>query len=245
MCPWFSYTGSYNGNVGVASAAATKLAGNKGAEWEIQFYTKAGIGDGSQSNNPWLQELPDPITRNSWDNYITINPEDATKLGIQIQDNYNVFNGRMQFDGEFVNVTVNGVTLEVPAFIQPGQAIGTVGLALGYGRTKAGKVGNGVGVNAYELYAGNTGAVITKIEKSSTTEKHPFANMQQQPTLMGRYEIARETSLDDFINKDREEWNPVTVMPTWRGTAPVGEVDLWASFDRTTGPHFNLRLSLS
>jgi len=236
---------TFVGNAGSAATAAAKLAANKGAEWEIQFYTKAGIGDGSQSNNPWLQELPDPITRNSWDNYLTVNPEDATKLGIQIQDNYNVFNGRMQFDGEFVNITVNGVTMEVPVFIQPGQALGTVGLALGYGRTKAGKVGNGVGVNAYELYQGNIGAAVTKIEKSATTEKHPFANMQQQPTLMGRYEIAREVSLDDFINKDRQEWNPVMVMPTWRGKAPVGEVDLWASFDRTTGPHFNLSIDMN
>ena len=239
-------TSAFTANTGVAAAAAAKLAAGKASQWEIQFYSKAGLGDGTQANNPWLQELPDPITRNSWDNYLTVNPNDAEKLGIKIQDNYNVTNGRMQFDGEYVNLTVNGVVLEnVPVFIQPGQAIGTVGLAFGYGRTKAGKVANNVGVNAFALYNGNVGATNAKIEKSSRTDKHEFANMQQQPTLMGRYEIAREVSLADFINTDRQEWNPVAKMPTWRGDSPMGEVDLWASFDRSTGPHFNLTIDMN
>ena len=239
-------TSAFTANTGVAAAAAAKLAAGKASQWEIQFYSKAGLGDGTQANNPWLQELPDPITRNSWDNYLTVNPNDAEKLGIKIQDNYNVTNGRMQFDGEYVNLTVNGVVLEnVPVFIQPGQAIGTVGLAFGYGRTKAGKVANNIGVNAFALYNGNVGATNAKIEKSSRTDKHEFANMQQQPTLMGRYEIAREVSLADFINTDRQEWNPVAKMPTWRGDSPMGEVDLWASFDRSTGPHFNLTIDMN
>jgi len=239
-------TTSFVANTGVAGAAASKLASAKATEWEIQFYSKSGLGDGTQANNPWLQELPDPISRNSWDNYLTVNPNDAEKLGIKIQDNYNVHNGRMQFDGEFVNLTVNGTALEnVPVFIQPGQAIGTVGLAFGYGRTKAGKVANNVGVNAFALYSGNVGASNVKIEKSSRTDKHEFANMQQQPTLMGRYEIAREVSLADFINSDREEWNPTAKLPTWRGDSPMGEVDLWASFDRSTGPHFNLTIDMN
>lgn len=241
-----SENGSFTANTGVVSSAVAKLASAKATEWEIQFYSKSGLGDGTQANNPWLQELPDPISRNSWDNYLTVNPNDAEKLGIQIQDNYNVHNGRMQFDGEFVNLTVNGVALEnVPVFIQPGQAIGTVGLAFGYGRTKAGKVANNVGVNAFTLYDGNVGATNVKIEKSSRTDKHEFANMQQQPTLMGRYEIAREVSLADFINKDKEEWNPGSNLPTWRGDSPSNEVDLWASFDRTTGPHFNLTIDMN
>ena len=91
------------------------------------------------------------------------NPNDAEKLGIKIQDNYNVTNGRMQFDGEYVNLTVNGVVLEnVPVFIQPGQAIGTVGLAFGYGRTKAGKVAeNFKAVTDLKLTASNAAGTIT------------------------------------------------------------------------------------
>lgn len=237
---------SFAANVGVAATYADKLAQAKSSEWEIQFYTKSGLGDGTQANNPWLQELPDPITRNAWDNYLTLNPLDAEAFEIKVQDNYNVTNGRMQFDGDYVDITVNGATLEkVPVFIQPGQARGSVGLALGYGRTKAGKVGNDVGVNAYALYKGISGATGLKITKSNTSDKHKFANMQQQPTLMGRYEIAREVSLDDFINRPREEWNELGIMPTWKGLTPEKEVDLWSTHDRSVGPHFKLSIDLN
>lgn len=62
---------------------------------------------------------------------------------------------------------------------------------------------------------------------------------------MGRYEIARQATLEDFINKPSEVWNEPAVMPTWRGTSPVGEVDIWRSFDRSDGPHFNLSIDLN
>src|SRR5690606_29803462 len=163
--------------VGSAMMAADKLANTKGGTWELQLYTKCSMGDGTQANNPWLQELPDGITRASWDNYVTLNPNDAEKFEIEISENANVKNGRMQFDGDYVNITANGVTLEkVPVFIQPGQAIGTIGLALGYGRTKGGKVCNEVGINAYPVYFdGNLSITDVKIERSNRGEKHEFA----------------------------------------------------------------------
>ncbi|HLV23381.1 MAG TPA: TAT-variant-translocated molybdopterin oxidoreductase [Moheibacter sp.] len=232
---------------GNATADANKLASAKASEWELQLYTTCGIGDGVQANNPWLQELPDPITRASWDNYITLNPNDAEKFDIKTSENANVKNGRMQFDGDYVNITANGQTLEkVPVFIQPGQAMGTIGLALGYGRTKGGKVCNNVGINAYPVYAnGNLSVTNVKVERTAQGEKHEFACMQMQNTLMGRYEIARQTTLSDFLTKPVEEWNEPAVMPTWRGTSPVGEVDIWRSHDRTIGPHFNLSVDLN
>jgi len=232
---------------GSAMMAADKLASLKTNDWELQLYTKCSMGDGSQSNNPWLQELPDPVTRASWDNYLTLNPNDASKFNIEISENANVKNGRMQFDGDYVNVTANGVLIEnVPVFIQPGQAIGTVGLALGYGRTKGGKVSNDVGINAYPAYIdGSISVIDVKIQRSNEGKKHEFACMQMQNTLMGRYEIARQATLADFLNKPVEEWNEPAVMPTWRGTSPVGEVDIWRSHDRSFGPHFNLSVDLN
>src|SRR5690606_36445807 len=123
---------------------------------------------------------------------------------------------RMQFDGDYVDITANGITREkVPVFIQPGQALGTVGLSLGYGRTKGGKVCIRVGVNAFPVYFdGNTSISNVQIERSHEGEKHEFTCMQMQNTLMGRYEIARQASLDDFINKPVKEWNEPAVMPT-------------------------------
>ena len=97
-----SYTG------GSATQAIAELSGFKAAPYELQLYTKTGIGDGTQSNNPWLMELPDPITRLSWDNYLTISPKDAETLGLE-----NSLNARMQLDGDLVDITVNGVTIKI------------------------------------------------------------------------------------------------------------------------------------
>ncbi len=93
---------------------------------ELTLYTKTSMGDGQQANNPWLQEMPDPITRASWDNYVTVSLSDADDLGLV---NHNVANGGL--NGSYVNVTVGDVIIEnVPVLIQPGQAKGSVGLAL-------------------------------------------------------------------------------------------------------------------
>ncbi|WP_312761030.1 TAT-variant-translocated molybdopterin oxidoreductase [Epilithonimonas sp.] len=228
---------SYSG--GNAAQAIAELSAFKPAQLELQLYTKPSIGDGTQSNNPWLMELPDPISRLSWDNYITISPKDAESLGLE-----NSLNARMQLDGDTVNVTANGVTLkDVPVFIQPGQADGSLGLALGYGKKDSGKVAE-TGVNAYPLFDGyNTVLTNVKIEKSG--DGHEFAGMQLQNTLMGRYEIAKEVTLDDFINKPVDEWNKPLAMHTIGGELPIGKIDLWDAFDDTDGPHFNLSVDLN
>ncbi len=228
-----AYTG------GNAAQAVAELSAFKSNQLELQLYTKSAIGDGTQSNNPWLMELPDPISRLSWDNYLTISPKDAEVLGLE-----NSLNARMQLDGDLVNVTANGVTLkDVPVFIQPGQAEGSLGLALGYGKKDSGKVAD-TGINAYPLFDGyNT--VLTNVKIEKTGEDYEFAGMQLQNTLMGRYEIAKEVSLEDFINKPVDEWNKPLAMHTIGGELPIGKIDLWDSFDDTDGPHFNLSVDLN
>ncbi|QCX53276.1 TAT-variant-translocated molybdopterin oxidoreductase [Elizabethkingia sp. JS20170427COW] len=228
-----SYTG------GNSAQAIAELNAVKASDLELFLYTKTGIGDGTQANNPWLQELPDPITRMSWDNYLTISPADAEKLGIK-----NDLNGRMQLDGSIVNVIANGVTIkDVPVFIQPGQAAGSVGLALGYGKKGVGAVAE-VGVNAYPLFDGSNLAV-SNVKLEMTSAMHEFAGMQLQNTLMGRYEIAKEVSLDTFLNKDVKEWNKPLEMHTAGGTLPMGKIDLWNNIDDTDGPHFNLSVDMN
>jgi len=229
---------SYSG--GDAAKALAEVSAFKASDLELSLYTKTSVGDGTQANNPWLQELPDPVTRLSWDNYLTVSPKDAEKLGLE-----NNLNARMQLDGTVVNLKVNGVILEnVPVFIQPGQADGSVGLALGYGKKDSGKVAE-TGVNAYPLFDGvNTVVSGVTLEKTDADE-HEFAGMQLQNTLMGRYEIAKEVSLDTFINGDVNEWNAPLKMETLQGELPIGKVDLWDKFDETDGPHFNLSVDLN
>ncbi len=232
---------SYAG--GNAAQAVTELGNFKASDLELVLYTKTSIGDGTQANNPWLQELPDPLTRMSWDNYLTISPKDAERLGIE-----NDLNARMQLDGSIVNLTVNGVTIEnVPVFIQPGQADGSVGLALGYGKKNSGATAD-TGVNAYPLFDGSNLAVSNvKIEK--TGESHEFAGIQLQNTLMGRYDIAKEVPLTEYLNvafdDEHHGWNKPLEYHTISGALPAGKIDLWDAFDDTDGPHFNLSVDLN
>ncbi|MGK0427794.1 MAG: molybdopterin-containing oxidoreductase family iron-sulfur binding subunit, partial [Ulvibacter sp.] len=147
---------------------------------ELTLYTKTGMGDGQQSNNPWLQEMPDPITRTSWDNYITVSAADAEAMGLE---NRHVANGGL--NGSYVNVTMAGVVLEnVPVLIQPGQAKGSVGLALGYGKTAAIQSEMQTGVNAFALYKDFSSVQNVSLEKVGG--EHEFACVQLHNTMMGR-----------------------------------------------------------
>ncbi len=236
-----SSTLSYSG--GNAAQAVTELGNFKASDLELSLYTKTSMGDGTQANNPWLQELPDPITRMTWDNYLTISPKDAEKFKIK-----NKLNARMQLDGSLVNLNVNGIIIkDVPVFVQPGQAEGSVGLALGYGKKDSGKVAD-TGVNAYPLFNGSD-MVLSNTTIELTGEMHEFAGIQLQNTLMGRYEIAREVPLDTFLNVKFDDeklgWNKPLEYHTIGGALPAGKVDLWDTFDDTDGPHFNLSVDLN
>jgi len=222
-----------------SSAVAALSKAKKGEGLELVLYTKTGMGDGQQANNPWLQEFPDPITRVSWDNYLTISRVDAEALGIE---NFHVANGGL--DGSYVTLTANGVTLEnVPALIQPGQAAGTVGLAFGYGRKASLKEDMQVGVNAYTLYHNFENVQNVTVAKASGN--HEFACVQLQNTLMSRGDIVKDTTLEIFNTKDAEEWNIFPMVSYDHQEVRAASVDIWESFDRTVGHHFNLSIDLN
>jgi len=232
-----------NASAGAAdyTAAASALAKSKAAEaLELVLYTKTGLGDGQQANNPWLQEFPDPITRVSWDNYVTVSNADAKKLGLS---NEIVANGGL--NGSYATIsTSDGDKLEkVPVIVQPGQAVGTIGLALGYGRKAALKEEMAVGVNAYTLYKGFNNVQSVSLVK--TDGEHEFACVQGQKTLMGRGDIIKETTLEVFNTKDAKEWNKVPVVSLDHKEVEATKVDLWDSFDRSIGHHFNLSIDLN
>ncbi|MCW1952838.1 MAG: 4Fe-4S dicluster domain-containing protein, partial [Flavobacteriia bacterium] len=198
-----------------------------------------GMGDGQEANNPWLQEFPDPITRVSWDNYATVSKADAERLGLV---NENVANGGL--DGSYVSLAVNGVSLDqVPVIIQPGQAVGTIGLALGYGKKEGLKESMQVGVNAYTLYDGASKSQSVSVTKAAGN--HEFACVQLHKTLMGRGDIIKETTLEVFNTKDAKYWNPQPMVSLDHQEVEATSVDLWDSFDRSIGHHFNLSIDLN
>jgi molybdopterin-containing oxidoreductase family iron-sulfur binding subunit len=180
------------GQVAAAAAevAKTYTAANAGAE--LVVYSKIGIGSGTFANNPWLQEMADPITKATWDNYLTVSQKWATENGVSM----------VEENTKKAKLTVNGKSILVPILVQPGQANGTFGLALGYGRTKAGRVADGVGVNAYDLLDTSKGFVnfdlTTKVEAVATEEAYKIARTQTHQTFMGRENVIQESTLAEY-----------------------------------------------
>ena len=229
---------NYQGTALSTEAAALAAASSKGLE--LTLYTKTGMGDGQQANNPWLQEFPDPITRVSWDNYITVAAADAEAAGLK---NVNVANGAL--NGSYAQVTVGGTTLTVPVLIQPGQAKGSVGLALGYGEKAGLQEEMQVGVNAFAFY--NDFNTVQEVRISLADGFHEFACVQLHNTLMGRGDIIKETTLEVFNTKDKKYWNAIPLVSKNHMEQEVTSegVDMWQNFDRSIGHHFNLSIDLN
>jgi molybdopterin-containing oxidoreductase family iron-sulfur binding subunit len=219
-------------------AANVKSVSSQAQGLELALYQSNSIGDGSQANNPWLQELPDPITRSCWDNYLTISATTARENGLS---NWNISDGAL--NGDMVRLTVGDVVLEnVPVLIQPGQAIGTLGLALGYGRIASGKVGNGVGVNAYPLVLNNSyTSSDVKIEK--VEGEHGFASVQLHHTMMGR-DLIKETTLNEYLENPKSGNKPL-LYDTHLGKLARDQIDLWQAHDHETGHFWNLGIDLT
>ncbi|WP_460220053.1 TAT-variant-translocated molybdopterin oxidoreductase [Psychroserpens sp. MEBiC05023] len=237
-----SNSGSSGLNAISAGAAARALASSKASgDLELALYTSVGMGDGQQANNPWLQEFPDPITRASWDNYLTMSAKDAEKYGVK---NWHVANGAL--NSSLVELTVNGIPVTIPVIIQPGQASGSLGLAFGYGRKDGLKEEMQTGKNAYHFYK-DFNTAQSDVSLKVVPGEHEFACVQLQNTLMGRGDIIKETTLEIFNTKDKEYWNPIPKVSLNHQETPVTspEVDLWDEFDRSIGHHFNLSIDLN
>jgi Fe-S-cluster-containing dehydrogenase component/anaerobic selenocysteine-containing dehydrogenase len=112
----------------------------------LSLYETPHMGDGSQANNPWLQELPDPISTVTWDNWLNVGPTLAKELNVKTSD--------------VLEISSGGVTAELPVIVQPGMHARTVSAALGYGRRHAGKVGTGVGVDLVPFLQLKNGSVV-------------------------------------------------------------------------------------
>lgn len=201
------------------STAASNIGKYKNNNVELALYSKTGIANGAHANNPWLQELPDPITRICWDNYACISPRYAKELGLN--------------QGDKVSLSVNGVKVEAPVVVQPGQAYKTVSIAVGYGRTNSGKAGNNVGVNVYPLASAKDNTISyssydLKIEKAAGT--HELAATQTHHTMMGR-EIVRETTLDEYV-KNPKAGNAPVLITTMEGKKRPDQVNFWEEHDK-------------
>ena len=205
-----------------SKASLSLPASSEKAGFEMVVYEKVGLGNGAQANNPWLQELPDPISKITWDNYLAVSPKDAREKGWS--------------QGNIVSVKNGNASAKVPVVIQPGQTPGTVSLAVGYGRVGAGKTADKIGVNAYAFVAmvGNALSYSGPVEISKTVdEDYKFAATQTHHTMMGR-EIVKETTLEDYI-KEPNSGNEPELFEVKAGKdiqkKPTEKVTLWNEFE--------------
>jgi molybdopterin-containing oxidoreductase family iron-sulfur binding subunit len=155
--------------------------GGKGPE--IVFRADPSVFDGRFANNGWLQELPKPHTKLTWENAALMSPATAERLGIAPED--------------IVELAYRGRRVNAPAWILPGQAPDSITVHLGYGRTRAGHVGSGAGFNAYALRTSQAPWFDHGLQVRPTGQRARLASTQNQQTMEGRA-IVRSASLEQF-----------------------------------------------
>ncbi len=266
------------GNPAVAATAALK---NKpSGAWEVELYTKESIGNGAHANNPWLQELPGALSKVTWDNYACISVSDLLKLiGVTIEsdedliDSYSKVYVGQDSPAYLLTVNVGGREFRVPALPSPGQAPGTISIALGYGRgangEPVGKAACGldedggvqpVGVNVYPMASMVDGATsyYAAGDVSDSGDTYPLAITQTHLTSMDRTSIVKETSEAVWAKHDphhtynhqhalvvHEDMNGDGELDA-RDKKPVSEIDLWAEHPvENVGHRWGLSIDLN
>ena len=152
-------------------------------EMELVFREDPSVFDGSFANNGWLQELPRPLTKITWENAALVSPATAAAAGLS--------------SGDEVELAAGERTVRAPVWITPGHADGSVTVHLGYGRTRAGRVGDGAGFNAYALRASNAPWIAPGLTMTRTGEHHPFASTQMHQSMEGRH-LVRSADLEHY-----------------------------------------------
>jgi molybdopterin-containing oxidoreductase family iron-sulfur binding subunit len=220
------------------SEAASKIASLKAKGVELSLFANSSVGKGNYANNPWLQEVPDNISKVCWDNYAAVNP-------IDMKGNDLVEGGLEQ--GDIIKVSYKGAEALIPVVEQPGQRAGSISVALGYGREDAGQLASGlnaehklnsegklaIGTDFYDfVQLGNTNQYSisgVKVEKTDKTRR--IAQTQTHHTIMGR-DIVREATLSDY-QKGEEKFSKQMsdryqiMISSSNGEQKPNEVDIW------------------
>ncbi|HVS66220.1 MAG TPA: TAT-variant-translocated molybdopterin oxidoreductase [Thermoanaerobaculia bacterium] len=201
----------------VSSGALQELASSPapggGEGLEIVFAASPALFDGRFANNAWLQELPHPITKMTWDNAALLSPATARTLGVENE--------------EIVTVSVEGREIELPVWIVPGQADETVVVELGYGRTGAGRVGDGVGANASVIRTSRSLDYAQGATVRSTGRRHLVAQTQDHHGMEGR-PLVRAAALDHFRDHPHFAAEMVHTLPP---------STLWSEWTYEEGSH--------
>ncbi|HEX9018104.1 MAG TPA: TAT-variant-translocated molybdopterin oxidoreductase, partial [Anaerolineaceae bacterium] len=184
---------------GALNAAMAAPAGGL----QIVFQPDETIWDGRFANNSWMQELPKPLTKLTWDNAALLSPATAARLGMDT--------------GDMVTLKLRGRSVNAPVYIQPGQADDTVIVSLGYGRSAGGNVLAGTGFNAYAIRTSDAPWFDQGVEVTKTGAKYPLAATHEHWSMENR-DLIREATLDEYNQPGFSlgaEGAPVTLYDTF------------------------------
>lgn len=262
-------TSGFNASVVGKAIKQATVAGNG---FELELNVKTGMGNGEQAFNPWLHEMPDPVSKMTYDNYITMNPDDVMDLFGQENNKDNrrsfLYIGQ-ESPAKVVTLEVNGSSVTLPVVPQPGQALGTAAVAVGYGRagtetfTREEWLGdlynaednsqNTIGKNVYPLAALDLWTLNTisdGVTITATEFEYPMATTQTHHTMMGR-KLVNETDLSTFIAqkgvaRDKDGYNEQILISDAYGQAQTTEdLDLWAEHAIDLGHRWGLSIDLN
>lgn len=207
-------TAAYNGAGAAEAAAAVSAAAGSFGDMQVKFFESISMGDGQWGDNPWLQELPDPVTKATWGNCIMVNPNWYNKNGYNIDPDFK----EKRF--AVASLSANGATIKLPVVAVPGMPEGTLGVALGYERTGVAHPDLKVGANAFGALtpSGDNFTEIAKATISKTAETDLVALTQTHFNItlkdlggVKTRKIVKETNLKDYQkaenagNEDRME----------------------------------------
>jgi molybdopterin-containing oxidoreductase family iron-sulfur binding subunit len=181
---------------------------------DVEFRLDPTLGDGALANNGWLQELPKPLSKIVWDNVASLSAATAQRLRVATSD--------------VIEITLEGRSLEAPVWIAPGQADDCISLTLGYGRTKSGRVGTGVGYRAAAIMPASGARIAAGATIKRTGKKHPLSTTQNHHAMEGR-DIVRVTTHQQ-LTEASEETTPQSAIHN-----PQSLPSLYPEYDYSSG----------
>jgi molybdopterin-containing oxidoreductase family iron-sulfur binding subunit len=171
-------------SIGAAGASGPGgAAGASRGDLEVVFLPSSSLHDGRFANDGWLQELPDPLTKLTWDNPALVSPKTAESLGLANED--------------WVRLDYAGRSLELPVSLLPGMTDGVVALTLGYGRSHAGRIGSKVGFDAFTVRSSRAPGFDSGVKLTKLARTYPLSATQNHGSMEGR-PLVRESSLTEL-----------------------------------------------
>ena len=184
----------------VGGAGTTRAEAGSPGGLEIVFLPSPSLHDGRFANDGWLQELPDPLTKLTWDNPALVSPKTAETLGLASED--------------VVRIDHSGRALELPVSILPGMADGVVAVTVGYGRSHAGRIGSGVGFNAFSVRSSKAPGFDSNVRLTKLARTYPLSATQNHGSMEGR-PIVRESTVTEL--RSELAARPTTAEPAHAG----------------------------